>query len=396
MMSSSDLFVEGFPHGTPEGYDDGCRGGACPAGVEYGLSCKIAKAKSRGDYQYQQLVKRGATIPEIADALGFVGTETATPVAQAKSKPKATPATVKGGRAIADDPTPAPEPVEEAATQTPEPPRMNGPRASSSTIATGNASGSSTTEQPAPKPAEFRAWAIAKGYKVGTKGTLPKHIIDHYWEATGRLEVTDVAAAIDSAADVASPLPPAIAEHIAVIETKLTDELIPKEPPTKRPEWGAITESVDVEAARSLAVRLEQELAHVTEERDAAVAEASALAVEVVDAFGAKLQLENLVARLRGERDTARLAAAAGETATRLALRKWAEERANSEASYAVILDQANTINTLTAAGNAIAELQIDRFVDLISLPAPEIPHPHHSRTEQLRQAFHDLFTLRP
>jgi hypothetical protein len=93
-MSSADLLEDGFPHGTPEGYEQGCRGSACPAGAEYGLSCKTARLKSRSDYQYQRLAKTGATPAQIADALGLVGTSpTATPVkpATAVKKPKPTP-----------------------------------------------------------------------------------------------------------------------------------------------------------------------------------------------------------------------------------------------------------------------------------------------------------------
>lgn len=374
-MSSSDLFVDGFPHGTPQGYDDGCRGGACPAGVEYGLSCKTAKAKSRGDYQYQQLAKRGATVPEIADALGFVGTETTTVVLPAKKaiKPKPTPATAKGARAIAYEPKPAPagpEPVENAAPQTPEPPRMNGPQASSSTIATGNAPGStpdqSTSKPTAPKTGEIRAWAIAKGYKVGAKGKLPQHIVDHYWDATGRLDV-------EPAPDTKQPEPVTIASEsvtedaqtvtgdakplemdtdrpepdisasgfisILVPADAVTDEQTAEARPA-RPEWGDVAESVDVEAARSIAVRLEQELAHVSEQLEHAL---TLLVARTAEAAGRRRQIVMLTDDLRA----AERAAAAGEIATQLALRKWAKERADNEASYAVILDQAITINRL-------------------------------------------------
>ena len=366
-MSSSDLFVEGFPHGTPQGYDDGCRGGACPAGIEYGLSCKLAKQKSRGDYQYQQLVKKGATVAEIADALGFVGTETAAAVVvtPAKSTPKASPSTAKGGRAIAAEPKPAkdaaammldekrarreaenatPEPVvEDPAPKTPEPPRMNGRRASSSTIATGNASGS-TTEQPAAKPAEIRAWAIAKGYQVSAKGKLPQHIIDHYWEATGRLDAdTDESklshedAATPPGADtiqieIQIPADTVAGERYVVPGMSIAGEDV-EQARAARPEWGQVAESEDVEAARSLAVRLEQELAHAEAQRDAEHEAAAGLADVLID--------------LAQQLEIAKRAAAAGETATRLALQKWAKERADNEASYSVILDQAITINRL-------------------------------------------------
>lgn len=30
---------------------------------------------------------------------------------------------------------------------------------------------------------EIRAWALANGYQVGTRGRLPSHVKDAYWEA---------------------------------------------------------------------------------------------------------------------------------------------------------------------------------------------------------------------
>lgn len=70
-MSSADLLEDGFPHGTRQGYADGCRGGACPAGIEHGLSCRRANMLASGDYRYQKLVKAGAKPAEIADQLGL-------------------------------------------------------------------------------------------------------------------------------------------------------------------------------------------------------------------------------------------------------------------------------------------------------------------------------------
>lgn len=68
-MSSADLFEDGFPHGTVQGYLNGCRGSACPAGVEHGLSCKRAKQLDAGDYRYKRLTREGKTPSEIAAAL---------------------------------------------------------------------------------------------------------------------------------------------------------------------------------------------------------------------------------------------------------------------------------------------------------------------------------------
>ncbi|MFT4281205.1 hypothetical protein [Microbacterium sp.] len=71
-MSGADRLEDGYPHGTVEGFDRGCRSGYCPAGNEHGLSCRRAKRLAAGDYRYSRLVKRGMTPGEIADELGLV------------------------------------------------------------------------------------------------------------------------------------------------------------------------------------------------------------------------------------------------------------------------------------------------------------------------------------
>ncbi|MEV8023366.1 histone-like nucleoid-structuring protein Lsr2 [Microbacterium sp. NPDC080220] len=70
-MSGADRLEDGFPHGTVQGYDQGCRGGWCPEGNDHGLSCAAAKRLNAGDYRYQRLVKRGLTPGAIADELGL-------------------------------------------------------------------------------------------------------------------------------------------------------------------------------------------------------------------------------------------------------------------------------------------------------------------------------------
>ncbi|MGN6693884.1 MAG: Lsr2 family DNA-binding protein [Aquihabitans sp.] len=68
-MSSADLWEDGYPHGTVEGYDGGCRGGACPGALDYGMSCKRAKTLSNSDIRYNRLARAGKTPAEIAQAL---------------------------------------------------------------------------------------------------------------------------------------------------------------------------------------------------------------------------------------------------------------------------------------------------------------------------------------
>ncbi|QOC24816.1 hypothetical protein IC744_16265 [Microbacterium hominis] len=72
MNAAADRLDDSFPHGTVDGYKGGCRGNACPAGDEYGLSCKRANQLNAGDYRYQKLVKRGLTPGDIALELGLV------------------------------------------------------------------------------------------------------------------------------------------------------------------------------------------------------------------------------------------------------------------------------------------------------------------------------------
>lgn len=387
MMSSSDLFIEGYPHGTPKGYDDGCRGAVCPAGIEYGLSCKIAKQKSRGDYQYQQLVKKGATLAEIADALGLVGSEPGAPKPKT-AKLKATPATAHGGRSLADAAEAASagaeklvEAVVELDQQIQDPSitpldqarqirELVGPlRREDGTLNTRAIAEEATLRQnaglpawiaeldapkdyeqaepanpgeataPAPTPREIREWARDRGYEIGTKGKIPQHIVDHYWEATGRLDAP------------ADEMPSAIAEHVKQLEDELTDLL----PPESRPEWAQVTLHEDLEAARNLAVRLEQELAHVEQQHDTLTQVYSATMNDHAHASSEDLRvIEDLARRLdqaEAERDSA-------NHALELAVRKWGDERAANEASYAVILDQAATINRLTALATITPDVE--------------------------------------
>jgi hypothetical protein len=67
-MSSADLFEDGFPHGTKEGYDKGCRGhGSCPGVLEFGRSCNQASMHYSGDYEYRKRVDAGLGPAEIAE-----------------------------------------------------------------------------------------------------------------------------------------------------------------------------------------------------------------------------------------------------------------------------------------------------------------------------------------
>ena len=154
-MSAADRLEDGFPHGTKDGYEQGCKG-VCPAGEEFGLSCRKAKSLAAGDYQYQKLARRGASPAEIADALGLMPEIAAT----AKPHPKR----------FEEEP-----PEEETMTATGKPtkakaaPRQNGP-----------------TQR------EVRAWAREQGIEVNGRGSIPKALREAYVAAQATTPVPAV------------------------------------------------------------------------------------------------------------------------------------------------------------------------------------------------------------
>lgn len=54
-MRTIDLLDDSFPHGTPRGYADGCRGAACPAVI----SCRDVHRRYSGDWGFRKLVDAG-------------------------------------------------------------------------------------------------------------------------------------------------------------------------------------------------------------------------------------------------------------------------------------------------------------------------------------------------
>jgi|GEM_PF-4431493 len=67
-MSGADLFEDGFPHSTPEGYRMGCRGRACPGLAENGITCADATSRYHGDYGFRKKVDAGMSPAEIVAA----------------------------------------------------------------------------------------------------------------------------------------------------------------------------------------------------------------------------------------------------------------------------------------------------------------------------------------
>lgn len=66
-MSAADMLEDGFPHGTREGYEKGCRGSHCPAVADGHLSCAQARTRYQSDYAYKKRVDAGMTPAQLAE-----------------------------------------------------------------------------------------------------------------------------------------------------------------------------------------------------------------------------------------------------------------------------------------------------------------------------------------
>lgn len=76
-MNASIIYDPRFPHGTPEGYREGCRGSHCPAE----MSCREVHRRYVGDFRFKRRFDEGMTPAEIAAA-------EAAEVVKPKPKPK--------------------------------------------------------------------------------------------------------------------------------------------------------------------------------------------------------------------------------------------------------------------------------------------------------------------
>lgn len=347
MMSSADLLEDGFPHGTPDGYDQGCHSaGGCPTGIEHGLSCKTAKMKSRSDYQYQQLVKRGATVPEIADTLGLFGTAPAAKPTKPTKAAKATKTAGPGAAPAAAEPTSGTNPVPDAATQTlegGEPAEGDHPR---STGATGSTAPEATTPDHSTK--EIRAWARERGYTVADRGRIHQDIVDHYWDAHGLLDTQPAEAPTTEAEEPVAPECPSPLQVEGTINLELDLR----------------TATAERDRARDLAARLEQELARLEQTRTEETAAFIAVRHELLDDID---QHEQTIATLIDEGITAHHArrdlrealaaastsASSAERALELVLQKWGD--ATGKAANA---DRA--LGYIDASLNGVADLSPD------------------------------------
>ncbi|MFF2631985.1 histone-like nucleoid-structuring protein Lsr2 [Microbacterium sp. NPDC058021] len=164
-MSAADRLEDSFPHGTADGYDAGCRGVICPAAVEHGLSCQRAKQLTAGDYQYQKLVRRGASPAEIAEALGLHPAPTGTHPDRRPKKPAKKPdlpveVDHKPQEAPMPEPTPTPTPADVAAKVK----RNRKP-------------------QTGPSQSVVRAWARENGLDVNPRGQVRADVVRAYLAA---------------------------------------------------------------------------------------------------------------------------------------------------------------------------------------------------------------------
>lgn len=297
-MSSSDLFTADYPHGTPTGYDQGCRGGACPGAAQWGLSCKLAKQFSRSDYPYQKLAKAGWGPADIADKLGLIPTATPAKPDTKHATPRKPTDRAALAKALATPPA-AWQAVAEAENTVDE----QATPAIDEQSAVDEEPAIATAPTPAPTtPKQIRAWAAQNGHTVNAKGTIPKHIVEQYWDAHDPLPEIQ---------------PPAINEQPVIDEDTTTPQVDTSAPnedsttldpdattplqhiPGPRPDWAHVTLTEDLESARSLAARLWDELA-TAEQR------IEQLELAEIDHCFTAIESNQLVARLREERDEAR------------------------------------------------------------------------------------------
>jgi hypothetical protein len=390
-MSTQDLFDDDWPHthGTAEGFDAGCRGGACPADVEFGMSCKRAKLLSRSDFRYTRLVKAGHTPAEIAAIIDDHDTPTTAGVSVAG------PTTTATAPAVPKPPTPEEKtmPTPNDAAKASKPLTAHIPRIAAADV----------------NDKMIRDWAHRYGIDVNPRGKVRLDVVEQFRAAhdiyvdkvpddpkpdeeappvnlnpfTDVLDETRerIAEPIILSEAAAEAVEAVIDHEVALAELQKLNAEADGEPdfddegdwpvqddvdeisiditpdltqfraavsvgagpvvdiPGPQPEWAQVAIAADVERARAIAVMLEQECA--------------------------RLQAE--VVRLTGERDTA---LAAFSTA----LTKWDTDRRSlreheSKLEELLERDLVDTIHlekenrTLTAQ-KRVLEAKVDRMID--------------------------------
>lgn len=198
MNAAADRLDDSFPHGTVDGYKAGCRGNVCPAGDEYGLSCKRANQLHAGDYRYQKLVKRRLKPAEIALELGLIPENPSAVVVPTKKAQPKPPAPTSPAQPLAErshdpsDTTLAPAGEVAAATPT---------EASAEGEGMGHPKTPPTPAPAVPSQSTIRAWARAIGIDVNAKGSVRTDVADAYRAAHASPAPVATAADLDAWAD---------------------------------------------------------------------------------------------------------------------------------------------------------------------------------------------------
>lgn len=214
-MSAADLLEDSIPHGTRAGYQAGCKTeGGCPAGKEFGLSCNRANMLAVSDYSYQKLARENLAPSVIAERMGI------TPVGAAPKprKPRARTSADDDAAAdpepldTADDDLQLPDPDPDAAvsnesqdamTSTPtRAPRRTAKRAPRR--APKPASKHVPVEFDAPTSTEVRAWAVANGVAVTSRGRVGQGVIDAFLDAHPERQTAPKTTPVADTAEVAS------------------------------------------------------------------------------------------------------------------------------------------------------------------------------------------------
>jgi hypothetical protein len=104
-MTPADIYAEDFPHGTPAGFTQGCRGSKCANHGSEWPTCKEANLRYQGDYVYRRRVDAGMTLAELrtADQRDAVNSRPHAPGFQRTARPPAeteTPADIAFQRVV--------------------------------------------------------------------------------------------------------------------------------------------------------------------------------------------------------------------------------------------------------------------------------------------------------
>jgi hypothetical protein len=111
-MHAADMLEDSFPHGTPDGYANGCRGAHCPSV----MSCRDVYSRYKGDWGFKRAIDAGTPLEEILrrEAAAREGVEARDRAAARaeRAKPAKTPKPKTTPRPKKERPAPAADPLE--------------------------------------------------------------------------------------------------------------------------------------------------------------------------------------------------------------------------------------------------------------------------------------------